>query len=201
MILNIILLILILIVLLVLITFIFSILNPIVVEKFKFFDNLLINFNISSSIPDEEKSVDSASKAFVVADENIKFTSANIENKANLSCSIIKETYKSGWDQKYSCIGFGDCARICPQQAIVIENGMAVITDLCNGCGQCLEICPQKLIKMAEKDVKISSLINSEDSEKSTEIHSQKFDESVKWIENKKFKIWTHLYNFLNVAD
>ena len=97
-------------------------------------------------------------------------TNLNIENKANLSCSIIKETYKSGSDQKYSCIGFGDCARICPQQAIVIENGMAVITDLCNGCGQCLEICPQKLIKMAEKDVKISSLINSEDSEKSTEL-------------------------------
>lgn len=201
MILNIIFLILILIVLLVLITFIFSILNPIVSEKFKLFDNLLINFNISNPTQEGKKTTESVYKAFVVADDNIKFTSSTIENKSNLSCSIIKETYKSGWNQQYSCIGFGDCARICPQQAIIIDNSIAVVTKLCNGCGKCLEVCPQQLIKMAEKDVKISSLINSEDSEKSTEIHSQKFDESVKWIENRKFKIWTHLYSFLNIAD
>ena len=42
-----------------------------------------------------------------------------------------------------TCIGCGECVRICPQQAITITDGKPV-TDrtLCNGCGACATYCP-----------------------------------------------------------
>jgi len=41
------------------------------------------------------------------------------------------------------CTGCGACASICSQQAISIENDVAVINDVrCNLCGSCVEACP-----------------------------------------------------------
>jgi NAD-dependent dihydropyrimidine dehydrogenase PreA subunit len=41
------------------------------------------------------------------------------------------------------CNGCGACLDACPQQAITIQNGLAVIDQaLCTQCGACAEICP-----------------------------------------------------------
>jgi NAD-dependent dihydropyrimidine dehydrogenase PreA subunit len=41
------------------------------------------------------------------------------------------------------CTGCGYCVDICPQQAIAIDSGVAVINqDLCVECGTCAEVCP-----------------------------------------------------------
>ena len=38
----------------------------------------------------------------------------------------------------YGCIGFGDCARACPNDAVCVEKGVARIdTRKCTGCGLC----------------------------------------------------------------
>ena len=40
------------------------------------------------------------------------------------------------------CIGCGACVKACPQEAIVMENNLAVIDlDLCNDCGKCVAKC------------------------------------------------------------
>jgi NAD-dependent dihydropyrimidine dehydrogenase PreA subunit len=45
------------------------------------------------------------------------------------------------------CNGCGSCVEVCPQQAIVIHDGAAVINQgLCIQCGTCLEICPADAI-------------------------------------------------------
>jgi len=45
------------------------------------------------------------------------------------------------------CIGCGLCMKICPHDAIHVENNLAVIDyDKCTSCGLCAAVCPKKLI-------------------------------------------------------
>ncbi len=45
------------------------------------------------------------------------------------------------------CIGCGICMKMCPHDAIRIENNLAVIDyTLCTSCGLCAAVCPKKLI-------------------------------------------------------
>ncbi len=55
------------------------------------------------------------------------------------------------------CLGLGSCARICPFDAIEInDNGLAVVNpDKCTGCGKCVGVCPRNIISMIPKVHKI----------------------------------------------
>ena len=49
----------------------------------------------------------------------------------------------------FGCIGLGDCVKVCPQNAICLQNGIAHInTRICTGCGMCTRTCPQHLITL-----------------------------------------------------
>lgn len=47
----------------------------------------------------------------------------------------------------FGCLGFGDCAEVCPYGAVSVCNGVARIdADLCRACGLCVSACPKKII-------------------------------------------------------
>lgn len=48
------------------------------------------------------------------------------------------------------CLGFGDCQKVCPFDAIVMsEAGLPVVDpDKCKACNKCVEICPKKLFEL-----------------------------------------------------
>lgn len=55
----------------------------------------------------------------------------------------------SPYSCKYGCLGFGSCARVCPQRAIRIIDKKAVVDEeLCIACGRCIKTCPHKLIEL-----------------------------------------------------
>lgn len=46
------------------------------------------------------------------------------------------------------CVGCGLCSKICPNEAIHVENNLAVIDySKCDSCGLCATVCPKKLIE------------------------------------------------------
>lgn len=51
------------------------------------------------------------------------------------------------------CSGSGECIKICPEQAISLVNGKAVIDhQKCDLDGICIPACPNNAIELEEKD-------------------------------------------------
>ena len=65
------------------------------------------------------------------------------------TCHAANMLYNGKWDCTCGCLGYGDCAAVCPNDAIKLVNGIAkVITSRCAGCGLCAKQCPNHLIKL-----------------------------------------------------
>jgi len=55
----------------------------------------------------------------------------------------------------YACVGYGDCAKVCPESAISIdpERRVAFVDwEKCVGCGLCVAACPRGLIELVPAD-------------------------------------------------
>ncbi len=75
------------------------------------------------------------------------------------SCEAAKLMYGGRGQCVYGCIGFGDCAAVCPEDAICMEKGIAHIDPRrCIGCGMCTRTCPRGIIslKPAAKLVRVT---------------------------------------------
>ena len=67
----------------------------------------------------------------------------SFEFEGELTCVNAKRFYGGMWGCKFSCLGQGDCAKVCPSDAIVIKDGLARIDKSeCIGCGMCAKVCP-----------------------------------------------------------
>ena len=52
-------------------------------------------------------------------------------------------------DCGYGCLGLGSCATACPQDAIQVVDGVAMVNrKRCIGCGLCAKACPKGLIEL-----------------------------------------------------
>jgi Na+-translocating ferredoxin:NAD+ oxidoreductase RNF subunit RnfB len=84
--------------------------------------------------------------------------------------SCIGATFAGGGDKlcMYSCIGYGDCVKACPFNAIYMnDNGLpVVIDDKCTGCGKCVEACPRNIIELHPLNHKLFVLCKNEDQPK-----------------------------------
>lgn len=73
------------------------------------------------------------------------------------TCEASNSIYGGQYSCVYGCLGFGDCVKVCPFNAISIDNGIAKINeDKCTGCGKCVNVCPKKIIKLEKADIKYS---------------------------------------------
>lgn len=66
---------------------------------------------------------------------------------------------------KYGCLSCGDCASVCPTDAICIVNGVAKINPArCIGCGACVKTCPKHIISFIPRDANAAVNCSSHDS-------------------------------------
>lgn len=65
---------------------------------------------------------------------------------------------------QYACLGFGNCAEVCTNNAIKITDGVAeVIEEKCGGCGACVKACPKGIIALVPKSAKYVVKCSSKD--------------------------------------
>lgn len=80
---------------------------------------------------------------------NVKTVSEYVGIK---SCIAAHNLYSGDKLCMYSCIGYGDCMKVCMFGAIRVEDGIAVFDpEKCTGCGMCVKTCPRKVVSLVRK--------------------------------------------------
>lgn len=80
------------------------------------------------------------------------------------TCQAAKMLFGGSGTCSFGCLGLGDCMKVCPNEAISLVKGIAVIdTALCAGCGLCAKTCPQSLISVIPKAAKTAVLCSNKD--------------------------------------
>ena len=89
-------------------------------------------------------------------------TSVKAEYRGIQSCAAAKLFYGGKGSCIFGCMGFGDCAKACPQNAIRMRDGIAfVIQPRCTGCGICAQTCPQKIIEVVPDIIRTEVICSS----------------------------------------
>ena len=80
------------------------------------------------------------------------------------SCAAANLMFNGRLACPHGCLGLGDCVRACPNGALRISNGIAVVNPrLCTGCGICTRTCPNHLITlMADVDKTVMTCSSTE---------------------------------------
>ena len=80
------------------------------------------------------------------------------------SCRAASAIYGGPDACNYGCLGLGDCVRVCPADAICMQDGIArVDTRRCLGCGLCRDTCPKHVISMVPQETKVVVMCNNKD--------------------------------------
>ena len=72
------------------------------------------------------------------------------------TCRAANLSYNGDKFCTAACLGYGDCAAVCPQNAIGLENGVARIDPRkCIGCGICVRECPNHIIHLINDTTRV----------------------------------------------
>lgn len=102
--------------------------------------------------------------AFVHCNGTDEHTSKCAEVDGCSSCKAACLTFGGGESCIYSCLGCGDCADVCPADAICVKDGIArVDSRLCIGCGMCAKTCPKHIISMLPRSASVAVICSNHD--------------------------------------
>lgn len=81
------------------------------------------------------------------------------------SCSAVNSLFDTNLECNFGCIGYGDCVKVCPVNAIKIgEKGVPEIDEeICVGCGKCVDVCPKNIVKLLPYEKKVYVSCSSRD--------------------------------------
>lgn len=102
--------------------------------------------------------------AFVHCNGNCEVAKTDFIYDGIVSCAAATALFGGQYVCKYGCLGFGDCAKACPNDAICIEDGIAhVDTSRCLGCRICTAACPKGIISMVPQETRTVVMCASHD--------------------------------------
>ena len=87
--------------------------------------------------------------AYVACNGTCDVVEKKYEYVGQKTCRTANMTYQGDRACSFACLGYGDCVRVCPRDAIHIEDGVArVDPKKCIGCGICVRECPNGIIHL-----------------------------------------------------
>lgn len=90
--------------------------------------------------------------AFIACGGNCESTKLKFEYNGMQTCAAANITQSGPLMCEFGCMGYGDCVRACPFDAIELQNGRPLICEeKCVGCGVCTKVCPKSLISLIPK--------------------------------------------------
>lgn len=87
--------------------------------------------------------------AFVLCGANFSQRAKKAAYQGVATCRAANLLMGADTACSYGCLGFGDCEKVCPFDAIKMVEGLPRI-DLsrCTGCGRCVQVCPRNIITL-----------------------------------------------------
>jgi len=87
--------------------------------------------------------------AIVACSRNPNLEEEKMHYEGRKSCVAASLFYRGKMSCPNACLGYGDCAAVCPNDAISVASGIAKVDKKrCIGCGECIKACPQETLVM-----------------------------------------------------
>ena len=94
--------------------------------------------------------------AYVACNGKCGAVERKYDYRGEKNCIAANLLYHGDKECKYACLGYGDCAAACPQNAITVEDNVArVDPQKCVGCGICVHTCPNHLINLVKDTTRV----------------------------------------------
>ena len=121
--------------------------------------------NVVATIMGVEASAGKKQVAFVHCKGDCNKAKSDYEYCGVEDCAMV--AFVPGGGPKtcnYGCLGFGNCVKACPFDAIHVVDGVAVVDkDACKACGKCVAACPKNLISLIPYDAECVVACSSKD--------------------------------------
>ena len=74
-----------------------------------------------------------------------------------MTCRAVNAVASGDKACVYGCLGYGDCVRACPFNAIELnDDALPVVKEeACTGCGLCVKACPRDMICLISRSQKV----------------------------------------------
>ncbi len=94
--------------------------------------------------------------AYVRCNGSCEHTSAKNQYIGIRDCRAAALSGMHPWNCDFGCMGYGSCVKVCPENAIHVKDGVAVVDrERCVGCGLCVKACPKQLIELVPYSQKV----------------------------------------------
>ena len=94
--------------------------------------------------------------AFVACNGTCDAAPRKCDYQGHKTCRTANMAYSGDKFCTFACLGYGDCVRACPQNAITVEDGVAHVDPRkCIGCGICVRECPNGIIHLINDTTRV----------------------------------------------
>lgn len=118
------------------------------------------------------------------------------------TCQAAKLYFGGDGLCSFGCLGFGDCAAVCEEHGICIQNGIAhIIEERCIACGKCAKVCPNGLLSLRPVSNPVTVRCSSAANGKQTKLACKNGCIGCRLCEKKCPQDAIHVVNFHAVID
>lgn len=93
--------------------------------------------------------IDNKEKRIAIVRCQRRNTKLKYDYQGENTCRAANLLQNGQYACQFACLGFGDCALVCPFDALEMRDNMPYVhEDKCKACGKCVSACPKFVIEL-----------------------------------------------------